>query len=239
MPSLTTTAQEIERAVGGYARRYQAQTGTIYLRFCADDGREVVCRVADHGDCYETAHVSCDPDGLTAEQAARRVSALLADRASLDQLDDAIAEMERERRSQWAASRREIVAKLGGPARALARRAQLQAKLHLVHDDGTNHYSGLDRRDLTAQIERLDEALSYWAKREPLPELVPIALLLDAERKATEARAAYEAAMAVRGIPGARALRSQAHRNLHAALHDLELTKAENYEFIARPTPSA
>lgn len=51
-----------------------AQTGTIYLTGSIGD-EEVKIRVADHGECYCTATISCDPTGFTARAAIEWLAA--------------------------------------------------------------------------------------------------------------------------------------------------------------------
>ena len=51
-----------------------AQTGTIYLAGLLGDD-EVKVRVADHGECYCTEDISCDPTGFTVRNAIEWLAA--------------------------------------------------------------------------------------------------------------------------------------------------------------------
>lgn len=68
-PQAKAIVRAIE-AMGFDADSHQAQTGTIYIEtdIGDEDYRPVKIRVADHGECYCSEDVTCDPQGYTARQ---------------------------------------------------------------------------------------------------------------------------------------------------------------------------
>ncbi len=61
-------------AMGLDCETYRAQTGTIYMTVDFTDGCEKI-RVADHGDAYCSAAISCDPQGFDVRAAIAWIAA--------------------------------------------------------------------------------------------------------------------------------------------------------------------
>jgi hypothetical protein len=89
--AVANSIESLARELGAHVESYQASTGTIYLSV-SRHGREVKIRVANHGDCYETADLSLDPQGLSLAQVRAALPRLLGVRPG------ALARLRRARR---------------------------------------------------------------------------------------------------------------------------------------------